>query len=33
MWLKDAAAGVGLVIFMASSFVLAHLAQSLLTVL
>jgi hypothetical protein len=33
MWLKDAAAGVGLVIFMASSFVLANWAQAVLTVL
>ena len=30
MWLKDAAAGAGLIIFMASSFVLAGGAQSVL---
>lgn len=33
MWLKDVAAGAGLVVFMASSFVLAHLAQTVLSVL
>ena len=31
MWLKDAAAGAGLVIFMVSSFLLAGGAQSLLS--
>ena len=30
MWLKDAAAGAGLIIFMVSSFVLAGGAQSVL---
>ncbi len=30
MWMKDAAAGAGLIIFMVSSFVLAGGAQSIL---
>jgi hypothetical protein len=33
MWAKDAAAGFGLVMFMAASFVAAHGAQSLLHLL
>lgn len=31
MWMKDAAAGAGLIIFMVSSFALASGASSLLT--
>ena len=30
MWIKDAAAGAGLIIFMVSSFVLAGAAHSML---
>jgi hypothetical protein len=33
MWLKDAAAGAGLVVFMVSSFLLAGGAQHLLSTL
>ena len=33
MWLKDMAAGAGLIIFMVSSFVLANGAQAVLAVL
>jgi hypothetical protein len=33
MWIKDAAAGFGLVIFMVSSFVLAGAAHSVLSLL
>ena len=33
MWFKDAAAGVSLVAFVAASYLLVPLAQSLLTVL
>jgi hypothetical protein len=29
-WLKDAAAGIGLIVFMASFFVLANAAQAFL---
>ena len=31
MWIKDAAAGVGLILFMVSSFVLASGAHAMLT--
>lgn len=30
IWIKDAAAGVGLLLFMACSFVLANVAQAIL---
>ncbi len=30
LWMKDIAAGAGLVVFMACSFVLAHAAQTLI---
>jgi len=33
MWLKDAAAGAGLIIFMASSFVLASGAHAVMAIL
>ncbi len=33
MWIKDAAAGAGLVIFMVSSFVLAGSAQAVMAIL
>ena len=33
MWIKDAAAGAGLVIFMVSSFVLAGSAQAVMVIL
>ena len=29
-WLEDAAAGIGLIVFMATSFVMASMAQALL---
>lgn len=32
IWIKDAAAGVGLVLFMACSFLLANAAHAVLTV-
>ncbi len=32
MWIKDAAAGAGLVVFMVSSFVLAGSAQAVMAI-